>query len=199
MQRDLVIQQLKEEAKKVEQHLLQLQQDEQHTRTEVEQFLSDVEKLYRNLAVYAHVLKNHGDLQMHLKIMQSVPPIEIPPVIEKKEEPVQLTIEEPVQLTIEEPVHLTIEERVEEIIFTTTKENPALKRIEFSINDRFRIINELFFQSQQEFQAALQQLNAISTLEESIFYLDSLKEIYNWKSNNDLVKTMYSLVGKRFM
>jgi hypothetical protein len=190
MQRDLVIQQLKEEAKKVEQHLLQLQQDEQLTRAEAEQFLSDVEKLYRNLAVYAYMMKNQGDLQVHLKIMQSVPPIETPPVIEKKEEPVQLTIEE--------PLHLTIEEKVEEIISTTTKENPALKRIEFSINDRFRVINELFFQSQQEFQAALQQLNAISTLDESIFYLDSLQEIYNWKKDNDLVKTIYILVNKRF-
>jgi hypothetical protein len=190
MQRDLVIQQLKEEAKKIEQHLLQLQQDEQLTRAEAEQFLSDVEKLYRNLAVYAYMLKNQGDLQVHLKIMQSVPPIETPPVIEKKEDVVQLPIEE--------PVHLTIEERVEEIISITTKENPVLKRIEFSINDRFRIINELFFQSQPEFQAAMQQLNAISTLEESIFYLNSLKEIYNWKLNNDLVKTIYALVNKRF-
>lgn len=190
MQRDLVIQQLKEEAKKVEQHLVQLQQDEQLTRTEAEQFLNDVEKLYRSLAVYAHVLKNQGDLQVHLKIMQSVPPIETPPVTEKKEEPVQPK---------EEPVQLTIEEKVEEIISITTKENPPIKRIEFSINDRFRIINELFFQSQQEFQAALQQLNAISTLDESIFYLDSLKEIYNWKPNNDLVKNIYALVNKRFM
>jgi hypothetical protein len=183
MQRDLVIQQLKEEAKKVEQHLLQLQQDEQLTRVEAEQFLNDVEKLYRNLAVYVHVLKNQGDLQVHLKIMQSVPPAEAPLVIEKKEEPVQLTIEE----------------KVEEIISVTTKENIELKRIEFGINDRFRIINELFFQNQQEFQAALQQLNAISTLDESVFYLDSLKEIYNWKPNNDLVKTMYTMVNKRFV
>jgi len=183
MQRDLVIQQLKEEAKKVEKHLLQLEQDGGLTRTEAEQFLSDVEKLYRNLAVYAHTLKNQGDLQVHLKIMQSVPPVETPPVIEKKEEPVQLTIEE----------------KVEEIIATTTKENPALKRIEFSINDHFRIINELFFQSQLEFQAALQQLNAINTLDESIFYLDSLKEVYNWKADHDLVKTIYILVNKRFV
>ncbi len=182
MQRDLVIQQLKEEAKKVEQHLLQLRQDELFTRTEAEQFLSDVEKLYRSLAVYAHVLKNQGDLQVHLKIMQSVPPIEVPPVIEKKEEPVQLTIEE----------------KVEEIIATETKENVNLKRIEFSINDRFRIINELFEQSQTEFRAALQQINAITTLEESMFYLDSLREVYGWKKDSDLVKSIYTMVNKRF-
>ena len=183
MQRDILIQQLKEEAKRIEQHLLQLGQDEPFTRAEAEQFLSDVEKLYRNLAVYTHMIKNQGDLQVHLKIMQSVPPVEAPPVSEKKEEPVQLTIEE----------------KVEEIRAVTTKENPNLKRVEFSINDRYRIINELFEQSQTEFLAALQQINSISTLEESMFYLDSLKEVYGWKSNNDLVKTIYTLINKRFM
>lgn len=183
MQRDLIIQQLKEEAQKVTQHAAQLEQDGVLTRIEVEQFLSDVEKLYRNLAVYAHVLKNQGDLQVHLKIMQSVPPVETPPVIEKKEEPVQLIIEE----------------KVEEIISVTTSENTPLKRIEFNINDRFRITNELFAQSQQEFQVAWQQLNAITTLDESIFYLDALREIYGWKPDSDLVKTIYTSVNKRFL
>ena len=182
MQRDLVIQQLKAEAQKVAQHAAQLKQDEVLTRTEAEQFLSDVEKLCRNLAVYVHVLKNQGDLQVHLKIMQSVPPVEVPPVIEKKEESVQLSIEE----------------KIEEIISVTTSENISLKRIEFSINDRFRITNELFAQSQQEFQVAWQQINAITTLDESIFYLDSLRQIYGWKPDSDLVKTIYVMVNKRF-
>ena len=182
MQRDLVLQQLKEEAKKVAQHAMQLQQDGVLMRMEAERFLSDVEKLYRNLAVYAHVLKNEGDLEVHLKIMQTVPLVEAHPVIEKKEEPIQLTIEE----------------KVEEIISIVNKEEPVLKKIEFSINDRFRVINELFEQSQPEFLAALQQINSIYTLEESIFYLDSLKEIYGWKKDNDLVKSIYALVNRRF-
>ncbi|HEX7412608.1 MAG TPA: hypothetical protein VF411_01090, partial [Bacteroidia bacterium] len=158
MQRDLVVQQLKEEAKKVEKHLLQLEQDELLTRVEAEQFLQDVEKLYRNLAVYVHVLKNHGDLKVHLKIMQSVPPIQTPHVIEKKEEAIQLTIEEKAEGVPSGS-----------IIPISTIESIALKRIEFSINDRFRIINELFAQSQTEFNAAWQQINAITTLDESIF------------------------------
>lgn len=183
MQRDLVIQQLKEEAQKVAQHATRFEQDGVLKRIEAEQFLNDVEKLYRNLAVYTHVLKHQGDLQVHLKIMQSVAPAETPTIPEEKEEPVQLTIEE----------------KVEEIMAKETKENTNLKRVEFSINDRFRVINELFFHSQQEFQVALQQLNAISTIEESIFYLDSLKQIYGWKSDGDLVKTFYAMVNKRFV
>ncbi|HEX7415043.1 MAG TPA: hypothetical protein VF411_13445, partial [Bacteroidia bacterium] len=96
-------------------------------------------------------------------------------------------------------IQLTIEEKIEEIIPISTTESIALKRIEFSINDRFRIINELFAQSQTEFQAAWQQINAITTLEESVFYLDSLKQIYDWKKESDLVKTIYALANKRFL
>jgi hypothetical protein len=184
MQRDFVIQQLKEEAKKVEKHLLQLGQDESLTQAEVEQFLSDVEKLYRNLSVYAHVLKTQGNLQVHLKIMQSVPPAEEPVVVIEK--------------TAAPTPELNFEEKTEEITQILAEENPSLKKIEFSINDRFRVINELFAQSQQEFQAALQQLNSIYTLDEALFYLNSLKQIYNWKDDNQLVKTLYSLANKRF-
>jgi hypothetical protein len=187
MQRDFVIQQLKEEAKKVEKYILQLEQDEALTQAETEQFLSDVEKLYRNLSVYAHVLKTQGNLQVHLKIMQSVPPVEEPVVIEKIAEPTP-------ELNFEEK----IEEKAPEIAPVLTEEHFSLKKIEFSINDRFRVINELFAQSQHEFQAALQQLNSIYTLDESLFYLNSLKQIYNWKDDNQLVKTLYSLANKRF-
>ena len=191
MQRDFVIQQLKEEAKKVEKHLLQLEQDEQFTHAEAEQFLSDVEKLYRRLSVYAHLLKTQeesADMKVHLKIMQSVPPpAEEPAVTEKVIEPTP-------ELNFEEK----IEEKVEEIAPVLAEENLSLKKIEFSINDRFRVINELFAQSQHEFQAALHQLNSIYTLDETFFYLNSLKQIYNWKDDNQLVKTLYSLANKRF-
>jgi hypothetical protein len=195
MQRDFVIQQLKEEAKKVEKHLLQLEQDELLTRVEAELFLSDVEKLYRNLSVYAHVLKTQGDLQVHLKIMQSVPKVE-----EAKEGGV-IALEIPVvpEKVAEKAPEINFEEKKEESIPVSNEENLDLKKIEFSINDRFRVINELFFQSQQEFQAALQQLNSINTLEETQFYLESLKQIYNWKDDNQLVKTLYSLANKRFL
>ncbi|MEO8759880.1 MAG: hypothetical protein ABI388_02420 [Bacteroidia bacterium] len=193
MQRDFVIQQLKEEAKKVEKHVSQLLQDELLTQAEAELFLNDVEKLYRNLSVYAHVLKTQGDLQVHLKIMQSVPKVE--EVVLVPEIPVIPVIPEKV---VEIAPEINFEEKKEEEIApVSTEENHNLKKIEFSINDRFRVINELFFQSQKEFETALQQLNSIHSLEETHFYLDSLKQIYNWKDDNQLVKTLYALANKR--
>src|SRR6185437_11106122 len=147
-------------------------------------------KLYRRLSVYAHLLKTQeesADMKVHLKIMQSVPVAEEPAVTEKVVNPTP-------ELKFEEK----IEEKAEEIVSVSTEENLSLKKIEFSINDRFRVINELFAQSQHEFQAALQQLNSIYTLDETLFYLNSLKQIYNWKDDNQLVKTLYSLANKRF-
>jgi hypothetical protein len=73
-----------------------------------------------------------------------------------------------------------------------------IRKIELSINNKFRIANELFEQNQQEFQAAFQQLNSINTWEEALHYLESLKQIYKWKDENPLVKNFYALVQKRF-
>jgi len=197
MQRDFVIQQLKEEAKDLEKHLLQLLQDEQFTRLEAEHFLKDVEKLYRNLAVYTYILKTQeesADMKVHLKIMQSVP------LVEEVITPVAPIIAAIPEKAIEPMPEINFEEEKEESIpVMAHEENLSLKKIEFSINDKFRVINELFFQSQKEFDTALQQLNSISTLDESIFYMESLKQIYNWKDDNPLVKTLYSLVNKRFL
>ena len=192
MQRDFVIQQLKEEAKNVDQHVTQLLQNESLTQAEAEQFLSDVEKLYRNLSVYAHVLKTQGNLQVHLKIMQSVPLVEEPvaPII-----PIVAVTPEK---TTEPAPDINFEEKKEGISPTSHEEITSFKKIEFSINDRFRVINELFFQNPKEFETAFQQLNSINTLDETLFYLDSLKQIYNWKDDNQLVKNLYSLANKRF-
>lgn len=77
-------------------------------------------------------------------------------------------------------------------------QNKTIKKIEFGINDKFRIINELFGQSQIEFNTAIEQLNSCVSIEESENYLNNLKIIYNWKSESQLVKTFFALNHKRF-
>jgi len=69
-----------------------------------------------------------------------------------------------------------------------------LRKIELSINNKFRISNELFNQSQPEFNAAFQQLNTINSLDEAMRYMESLKQVYSWKEENPLVKNFYALV-----
>jgi hypothetical protein len=83
-------------------------------------------------------------------------------------------------------------------IVSSSDSKRNIKKIEFSINDKFRIINELFGQSQIEFNTAIEQLNSCISLEESENYLHNLKIIYNWKINSPLVKVLFAINHKRF-
>ncbi|MGZ3866031.1 MAG: hypothetical protein ACXVNR_06175 [Bacteroidia bacterium] len=182
MQKHLILNQLKEAAAKAKGYIAQLEADELFSHDETEEFLKQVEKMYRNLSVYEHLLKSTelaGDLNVHLKIMQTVTNIESNEAAEKIVEPV-------VELKQEAPVEVKKEE------------GAILKTIELSINNKFRVANELFAQSQVELQAALQQLNTMTNQEDASRYLDSLKQIYKWKDENPQVKSFYALVQKRF-
>jgi len=175
MQR-VVLEHIREEAQKMKHYLHQLENDQHLTSAEANELLGHVENMYRNLCVYAHTLKNHelsGDLQVHMKIMQTVSE-ENNVVAEKAAEPVK------------------------EVKVAPLEEGAILRKIELSINNRFRIANELFNQNQLEFNTAFQQLNSINTLEGALRYLESLKQVYNWKEENPLVKNFYALVQKRF-
>ena len=166
------------------------EQQEHLTPNECEQFLEEATKLNRYLSVYAHLMKQNAvssDIDVHLKIMQAV---------EKKEE-----IQQEIPLAKNSPAKT-------EIIIDGEKDPKAeewksdavlnTKKIEIAINDKYRIINELFGGSQIEFNAATQQLNATQTWEETLLYLNSLKPVYNWKDTNDLVKIFYAIAQKRF-
>jgi hypothetical protein len=66
------------------------------------------------------------------------------------------------------------------------------------INDKFRFINELFKQNNGEYNIAIEQLNALNSWHEAELYLNSLKMIYNWKDNSEIVVFLYSQAKKRF-
>ncbi len=182
MQREFILAQMKEASERIKMYIEQLETENHFTHAEVEEFLLQTQKLFRNLSVYEHALKNDeiaGDLKVHLKIMQTVSTNETNAVTEKIVEPVK-------EIKQEIPVE------------RKSEESGVLRTIELSINNKFRIANELFAQNQQEFHAALQQLNSITTQDEAGRYLDSLKQVYNWKDENPLVKSFYALVQKRF-
>lgn len=181
MQKEAVLAHIKEEAEKAKKYLQQLENDQHLTASEAQELLDHVEKMYRNLCVYAHTLKSHeltGDLQVHMKIMQTV------------------TMEN--NVAAEKVVEAVKEEKKETIKQSPVEEVVILRKIELSINNKFRIANELFNQNQLEFNAAFNQLNSINTLGEAMRYLESLKQVYNWKDENPLVKNFYALVQKRF-
>jgi hypothetical protein len=66
------------------------------------------------------------------------------------------------------------------------------------INDKFRFINELFKQNSSEYNIAMEQLNSLQSWTEAEIYLRSLKGLYDWKDNAEVVTYFYSLVKKRY-
>lgn len=72
------------------------------------------------------------------------------------------------------------------------------KKLNIGLNDKFRFINELFKQNNTEYNVVFEQLNTLKTWNECEFYLNSLKDVYEWKSTDDTVKYFYSLAKKRF-
>lgn len=180
MRKETIREHIKEEAEKAKKYFQQLENDTHLTSDEAHALLGHIEKIYRNLCVYAHSLNGSelgSDLQVHMKIMQTVAN-ENNVMAEKAVE-----IEKEVKADKKAPV----------------TEGSILRKIELSINNRFRIANELFNQSQVEFNAAFNQLNSINTLDEAMRYMESLKQVYKWKEENPLVKNFYALVQKRFV
>lgn len=163
--------------------------------------LHDANKLVSAYLVIKEQKDISPELNLHVKLM-NVPAseektvivetikesvtVEIPPVVTKEEVKPIGVIKEPV---IENSMVPVIE------IKSAAKELP---KIAININDKFRFINELFASNANEYNIAIEQINAVNSLEEMTNYLKGLKSIYNWMDDNDVVKNLYSLAHKRF-
>lgn len=157
------------------------------------------------------VLKEHKDvspdLNLHLKLM-TVPTTEektaiIEPIKEQVIEPVSVEVKEEVKPVeeIKAPVIEKVVEPVVERIQPQVTETPVVKelpKIAININDKFRFINELFAANATEYNIAIEQINAVNSLNELNNYLSGLKSIYGWKDDNEVVKNLYALAQKRF-
>src|SRR4051812_3031982 len=92
MQKEYILAQIREAAERVKMYIHQLEHEGHFSHPEAEEFLRQTEKLYRNLSVYEHSLKNKdlaGDLKVHLKIMETVTNIENSVAAENNIEPVK--------------------------------------------------------------------------------------------------------------
>jgi len=142
-------------------------------------------KLQENLAVYKHQRLNQEvspSFNIHARVSEevkeqekaepshTVKPIETQPSAEHIEPPIQAKS-------------------------STNKLHPPIL---VGINDKFRFINELFSQNPAEFNIAIEQLSALQNWNESELYLNSLKSLYTWKEQQDVVKHFYSIVKRRF-
>lgn len=150
--------------------------------------------LQENLAVYKYNKSNKElspSFNLHSKISEIevkekepviVPTPEVKPIIPVVEEKVVEQTPPPPPVVQEEPV------------------KPAVKVAPLSVglNDKFRFINELFSQNNSEYGIALEQLNNLGNWRDTEIYLNSLRDLYDWKPNQEVVKYLYALAKKRF-
>lgn len=139
-----------------------------------------------------------SELLLHQKIQQASEKVEMPeaklqtpevPAKENKVEQVELKQDKMANSSHSQEIPMDQDEGPKYVQF---------KKIEVGLNDRFRFTNELFGQEAQEFNAAMQQLNAMNSWEEAQPYLNSLKSIYSWKEEAPITKSFISLVQRRF-
>lgn len=166
---------------------------------EIQLRLQEAEKI---VAVYEYLLAQSeiaSDIAVHLKIMEKVGKDDEEKLQEKKKTEEQVPGKQEISpekeiKTVPEPV-LNQQNVIEP---ASPSLNPKTRKLELSINDKYRMINELFHQNQQEFNIAVEQLNGLESIADARQYLNSLVSLYGWDAEKDIVKTLFRLTQKRF-
>ena len=92
------------------------------------------------------------------------------------------------------------ETRKEEIRQLSLNDRLVSNSIQIGLNDRIAFVNKLFNFSQSDFNKVLARLNACSTRDEALHYVQyQVKTNYNWKGKEDLEERFISLIERRFM
>jgi len=149
----------------------------QPTAKECESLQYMLVKLQENLAVYTFH-KKEKELSPNFNLHAKVSSQNKTEVIEEK---------------APEPV-VEIKEEVKDV----SVESKILSAMSVGVNDKFRIINELFKQNGGEYNIVVEQINSLPTWNEAELYLNSLKSIYHWNDTSEVTLLFYSLAKKRF-
>ena len=159
---------------------------------ECEQFTQQLVALQESLTIYKHY-KQEKEISPSYNIHAKVSEKEIEAI-----KPIVNDIKEEVKIP-------SVEKTTEPKPLNTLpngndnkEQQPHHKKLNISLNDKFRFINDLFRQNSKEYNVVFEQLNTVKTWNECNIYLNSLKEIYEWKANDEIVKYFYSVVKKRF-
>ena len=219
MQTDILYKQL---TTKLDELKTAIERFEKHTppsTTYAEQLHTAINEANMLVSAYV-VLKEQKDvspdLNLHLKLMnvttaqqevkeqvkaeikvEKTEAIETPKV-----EVMQPLVEEKHPVIQKKPIDVVAppvaEKKSVEIVF----EEPEIKtypKLAINLNDKFRFINELFAGNANEYNIAIEQLNAVNSMDEATAYIKGLKSIYNWIDDHEMVKNMNGLIQKRFL
>ena len=181
------------------------------SQLDLELFLHKVERLYQKSIVFHHLTMFDG-FEVADAPRLNAPPVP-DPVSKKEEKPVE-TISQPetpeqknsTETKKEEVV--TSEQKTAPAMIPEIKEDPVsppvfrsfpdLKSV-MGINDKFQFTNELFKGNMQEFNIAIEQLNAAESAQSATNYLKSLHQLYGWDEEHETLKRFLSIVEKRYV
>ncbi len=92
------------------------------------------------------------------------------------------------------------ETRKEEIRQLSLNDRLVSSSIQIGLNDRIAFVNKLFNFSQSDFNKVLSRLNACTSKDEALHYVQyQVKANYNWKGKEDLEERFISLIERKFM
>ena len=137
------------------------------------------------------VLEKKPEIKTEEPIREEVKP-EVIPVVEEKKEIVPEPLVTPETEQVAEPVRTVAPP------LSTPPVHKDIPKLTVSINDKFRLINELFASNANEYNIAIEQLNNVGSREEADSYLKGLKSIYHWDEENEMAKRLISMNQKRF-
>ncbi len=185
--------------------------------SDCEQLQKQMVLLQEQLAVYKYHKLNKEispSFNLHAKVSAHEQPAEkkeVPPVrvetkpVEEKPQPKPEIVEPeketlpPAETKLPQP-EKTEPQRSEPQTTQPKKPEPFKQRqpLVIGLNDKFRFIKMLFHDNASEYNIAIEQLGSLSSWQEAESYLNSLKNVYGWKDDDEVVNYIYALVKKRF-
>lgn len=197
-----------------------IRNDYQIDPLEVETYLSNLRYLSEQAAILRKVLEaqksesnssENSDLHMHMSSVPTQKPAPIFPVEEHIEEPKIVKQEPVVSPDVEQSeaeqdfaAELSLHEKLSGQIKSSSladslKNSFFQKDLNFSLNERFYFINELFNTDQKDFEKVISHLATLDSWEEVEFYLNATCFVpYEWESKEDAKLKFYEFLQKRF-
>lgn len=176
------------------------------SQLDLELFLHKVEKLYQKSIVFHHLTMFDGFEEADLPRLAAAPTNA--PVIKKEEKPAEIVSTQVIEqvgapVVPEEkpaPAMQKEEPKQAEIRPEPPKNVKSLMdlKLAMGINDKFQFTNELFKGSMQEFNIAIEQLNAAESIESAFNYLKSLHQLYGWDDEHETLKRFLSIIERRY-
>ncbi len=181
------------------------------SQLDLELFLHKVEKLYQKSIVFNHLSLfesfEETDIDTKREVINHSTDEklrEITPTIEVKEKDSIVQTSVPASETANNPVSDIRKETPVSIPDKVHAENPSKKsslpdlKLQIGLNDKFQFANELFKENMQEFNIAIEQLNASETIDSAMNYIRDLKNLYEWDEESETVQRLLSVIEKRY-